>query len=147
MVELSRNAKFVAGTTFWLKTSLRYKMAESLPSPEMQNALDELVSAGVLDREDEHSGAVLYKASASVSFLAFKDFARSLVKSGNAPTIRLFVPKYEDFPQPRRKDGGEPCGECRIQPGETCDICGAVNPAPQPKTEPSPTPMQTEGGV
>ncbi len=26
-----------------------------------------------------------------------------------------------------RKDGGEPCGECRIQPGETCDICGAVS--------------------
>jgi hypothetical protein len=29
------------------------------------------------------------------------------------------------FPQPRRKDGGEPCGECHIQPGEKCDICGA----------------------
>lgn len=25
------------------------------------------------------------------------------------------------------KDGGEPCGECHIQPGETCDICGATN--------------------
>lgn len=37
----------------------------------------------------------------------------------------------EPFPQPRRKDGGEPCSECHIQPGETCDICGAVNPAPQ----------------
>jgi hypothetical protein len=24
-----------------------------------------------------------------------------------------------------RKDGGEPCGECHLQAGETCDICGA----------------------
>ncbi|GAA5662619.1 hypothetical protein Brsp07_01089 [Brucella sp. NBRC 14130] len=29
------------------------------------------------------------------------------------------------FPQPSRKVGGDPCGECRLQPGETCDICGA----------------------
>lgn len=27
-----------------------------------------------------------------------------------------------------RKDGGEPCGECHLRPGETCDICGAVQP-------------------
>lgn len=33
-----------------------------------------------------------------------------------------------DFPKPQRKDGGEPCGECHIQPGETCDICGAAEP-------------------
>lgn len=32
------------------------------------------------------------------------------------------------FPQPSRKDGGEPCGECRLPAGETCDICGAVAP-------------------
>jgi Lar family restriction alleviation protein len=31
------------------------------------------------------------------------------------------------FPQPQRKDGESPCGECHIRPGETCDICGAVN--------------------
>lgn len=29
------------------------------------------------------------------------------------------------FPQPRRQDGKEPCGECRLPAGETCDICGA----------------------
>lgn len=23
--------------------------------------------------------------------------------------------------------GGEPCGECHLQPGETCAICGAKN--------------------
>lgn len=32
----------------------------------------------------------------------------------------------EPFPQPQRKDGGIPCGECRLQAGETCDICGAI---------------------
>lgn len=35
----------------------------------------------------------------------------------------------EPFPQPRWKPGEEPCGECHIQPGETCDICGASRPA------------------
>lgn len=33
--------------------------------------------------------------------------------------------KSEGFPQPLRRDGKEPCGECRLQKGETCDICGA----------------------
>lgn len=26
--------------------------------------------------------------------------------------------------------GKKTCGECYIKPGETCDICGASNPAP-----------------
>jgi hypothetical protein len=29
------------------------------------------------------------------------------------------------LPQPRRKVGELPCGECHVQPGEVCDICGA----------------------
>ena len=35
--------------------------------------------------------------------------------------------KGEEFPKPSRKDGKEPCGECHLQPGEVCDICGAIN--------------------
>lgn len=31
----------------------------------------------------------------------------------------------EPFPQPQRRDGKPPCGECRLPVGETCDICGA----------------------
>lgn len=31
----------------------------------------------------------------------------------------------EGFPKPGRRDGQEPCGECHLQAGETCDICGA----------------------
>ena len=34
----------------------------------------------------------------------------------------------ERFPQPGRKDGEMPCGECHLKPGETCDICGATEP-------------------
>ena len=42
--------------------------------------------------------------------------------------------RAEPFPQPKRKDGGEPCGECHIRPGETCDICGASNQPPAPNS-------------
>ena len=41
------------------------------------------------------------------------------------------APPAEEFPQPRRV-GEDPCGECHIQPGETCDICGASNSPVQP---------------
>lgn len=34
----------------------------------------------------------------------------------------------EGFPQPARRDGLAPCGECRLNAGEVCDICGAVEP-------------------
>ena len=34
--------------------------------------------------------------------------------------------KGEQFPQPSKKTGGDPCGECHLQAGETCDICGAI---------------------
>lgn len=35
---------------------------------------------------------------------------------------------FADFPEPQRRDGKEPCGECHLQVGEVCDICGAVQP-------------------
>lgn len=35
------------------------------------------------------------------------------------------------FPKPRRNEDGKPCGECHLQSGETCDICGARR-APEP---------------
>jgi hypothetical protein len=33
-----------------------------------------------------------------------------------------------DIPKDARK-GKPPCGECHLHAGETCDICGAVEPA------------------
>lgn len=42
--------------------------------------------------------------------------------------IRALSPTPQaDFPKPARKDGRDPCGECRLQLGEICDICGASN--------------------
>lgn len=39
-------------------------------------------------------------------------------------------PPTSDFPQPNRSRAGQqPCGECRLQSGETCDICGASSAA------------------
>jgi len=42
----------------------------------------------------------------------------------SAPASEPFCSLHR-FPKPKRKDGGEPCGECHLQPGERCDICGA----------------------
>lgn len=52
----------------------------------------------------------------------------SLRPDGASRAMSEAASTEEPFPQPKRKPGGEPCGECHIQPGETCDICGAVNP-------------------
>jgi hypothetical protein len=35
----------------------------------------------------------------------------------------------------KSRDSKKPCGECHLQLGETCDICGAVRPA---ATQPAP---------
>jgi hypothetical protein len=48
-------------------------------------------------------------------------------------------PKAEPFPKPCSNIGREPCGECHLKPGETCDICGAVN-RPDRVAESGPTP-------
>lgn len=37
---------------------------------------------------------------------------------------RALTGGQEEFPKPKHKDGEEPCGECRLQPDEVCDICG-----------------------
>lgn len=46
--------------------------------------------------------------------------------------IRARALTPEPFPQPKRNDGGAPCGECHLQPGETCGICGAARALVQP---------------
>jgi hypothetical protein len=58
-----------------------------------------------------------------------------LFNGGEKPDILAYHPlpsspgaSEEPFPQPSRKDGGEPCAECHLQLGETCDICGATRP-------------------
>ena len=44
----------------------------------------------------------------------------------NAARLVVAKAKGEQFPQPSKKTGGDPCGECHLQAGETCDICGAI---------------------
>lgn len=48
--------------------------------------------------------------------------------SHEAPLAMVF-PAECTMPQPRRRDGQPPCGECHLQDGEVCDICGAVRQA------------------
>ncbi len=43
--------------------------------------------------------------------------------------VALVFPADVAMPQPRRRDGQIPCGECHLQDDEVCDICGALNPA------------------
>ena len=53
-----------------------------------------------------------------------------IVKRHN-PLKEAIQPSGQTLPKPGRNDGGEPCGECHLQPGETCDICGAAQPSGQ----------------
>lgn len=93
--DLSENARIVAGSTFGFSssTSLRYKMVDNEPSPEMQAALDELVGAGIVIRDDEPHGPVKYTASPDVDFTAYRRYATERIFNGEAPKIRIFVRK------------------------------------------------------
>lgn len=44
----------------------------------------------------------------------------------------------EGLPKPGRRDGQEPCGECHLQAGEKCDVCGAKDTR-EPDGFPAPT--------
>ena len=45
--------------------------------------------------------------------------------------VEIVDGRGEPFPKPGRRDGKDPCGECHLKPGETCDICGAAMTASQ----------------
>jgi hypothetical protein len=95
---LSEIATIVAGSTFGFSpgASLRYQMVKSVPSPEMQAALDELVAAGIVIREDEASGAVKYTASREVDFTEYRKVAFDRMMDGTTYDIRVFIPKGGD---------------------------------------------------
>jgi len=94
MRELSENARIVAGSTFGFspEASLRYQMVQSVPSPEMQDALDELVAAGIVIRDDEPHGPVKYTASRDFDFSELRKEAAKRMLDGTSPSIRVFVP-------------------------------------------------------
>lgn len=95
MVELSLNARIVAGSSFGFSpgASLRYAMVQSVPSPSMQAALDELVAAGIITRDDERHGAVKYAASPDVDFAPYRAEVAERAFAGTLPLIRVFVPR------------------------------------------------------
>lgn len=93
--DLSEEARIVAGSTFSMSpgATIRYQMVQSVPSAEMQAALDELVAAGIVLRDDEPHGAVTYKASPTYDFTEARRFAFDRTFKGDAPSIRIYVSK------------------------------------------------------
>ncbi len=95
MTELSENARIVAGSSFAFSPGafIRYQMKQSVPSAEMQAALDELVAAGIVIREDEPAGPVCYTAAADFDFSELRKYAFERTMALDAPRIRIFIPK------------------------------------------------------
>lgn len=93
--DLSEVAQIVAGSSFGSSPgmTLRYQMVQSVPSYEMQEALDELVAAGIVIREDEPGGAVKYSASRDFDFTEARKLAFERTMAGDGPSIRIFIPK------------------------------------------------------
>lgn len=99
MAELTVNARSVLGSMFSFGQVLTYHMIESIPSPEMQEALDELVAAGMVAKEeglpDMTRKAVRYRAAAHVDLKPFQREVWDKIDKGSAPSIRVFI-KRED---------------------------------------------------
>lgn len=97
MTELSENAGLVLGSTFGWGAVLTYHMIDSVPSPEMQEALDELVEAGKLVREQglddmpAHGKSVRYRVADSVDLTLYRQQATKRFFDGDAPSIRVFI--------------------------------------------------------
>lgn len=94
---LSENARIVFGSSFSWGQVLTYHMVESVPSPEMQQALDELVAAGMLVEErglpDMTREAVRYRVAEGVDVAPFRRESAERIFRGDAPSIRIFIPK------------------------------------------------------
>ncbi|MER9769011.1 hypothetical protein NKJ09_23435 [Mesorhizobium sp. M0189] len=88
---------------------------------------DWLVYRGLADpRDDEWDGftQIIEEHEEKIEDAATR---AALSKAQAAPLPKAPIDAgVEPFPQPdRNRKGKEPCGECRIRTGETCDICGA----------------------
>lgn len=94
---LSDAARNVLGTMFGWGQVLTYHMNESTPSPEMQEALDELVAANMVTKEkglpDMTRNAVRYRVADGVDVAPFRREAWDRIAEGSAPSIRVFIKK------------------------------------------------------
>ncbi len=97
MSELSDQARIVLGSVFGWGAVLTYHMVESVPSPEMDAALEELVQAGKITREtglpDISRKAVRYRVADGVDLSTFRQEALDRFVSGEEPRIRVFIKK------------------------------------------------------
>lgn len=98
MAELSENARVVLGSSFSFGQVLTYHMIKSVPSPEMHEALNELVNAGMLIEErglpDMTMKAVRYRLADGIDVTPFRKEAMERIEHGDAPSIRIFIPKH-----------------------------------------------------
>jgi hypothetical protein len=96
---LSETATLVLGSTFGWGAILTFHMQESVPSPEMQAALDELVQAGKMVREmglddmPAHGQAVRYRVAPDIDLDAYRRIAAKRFFDGDVPSIRVYIPK------------------------------------------------------
>lgn len=98
-INLSHAASVVLGSTFGYGNVLTYGMQESVPSPEFQAVLDELVNDGKLVRETNtddmpaHGEAVRYRVAPNVDLSVFRKIAATAMTMGTMPDLRIFIPK------------------------------------------------------
>lgn len=94
---LSENAAYVMGSLFSYAGKVTYFRQSSLPSPEMQAALDELATKGYLikteNADDMPRGAVRYSLPSGSDNSHFVRAARALEARGAQPRMRHTVDK------------------------------------------------------
>jgi hypothetical protein len=102
MANLSKEARCVLGSVFGFGAVVTYHMQEYVPSPEIQVALDELVAAGMISREQglddmpAHGEAVRYRVAEGVDLMPYRQEQFELLTEGTAPSIRIFVKRDLD---------------------------------------------------
>lgn len=76
---------------------------------------------------DTYRGLIVQQGPDDLFFVARECGDERLMEAPTWDDLRDLIDEQADpFPQPQRRDGKEPCGECRLPVGETCDICGAT---------------------
>lgn len=96
---LSHTASVLLGSMFCYGNVLTYHMQESVPSPEMQAVLDELVGAGKLVRETgmddmpAHGESVRYRVAANVDQAYYRRICGQALDDNTMPNLRVFIPK------------------------------------------------------
>jgi hypothetical protein len=101
-----------------------FAWADAQKAPQPRTASEQPVVACVIDL-DGHD------------YLCWKAVAAETYSDKPQRDLIYATPQPESLvPINCNRQSERPCPECHIQPGETCDICGAAEPAPAPADEP-----------